>query len=103
MMNKIEHVLDNIKSVCNLTGDVKVHTDSGFAVHYIIDEGLVQSWVSSIQSTLINRIKQAMSVDPICVHNNALEFKYGGKMYNFSIVDCFDGDDRAIVVVGAVI
>lgn len=103
MLNKIEQVVNNVKSVCNLTGDVKVHTDSGFTVHYVIDEGLVQSWVSSIQSTLINRIKQAMSVDPICERNNYLEFKYGEKMYNFSIVDCFDGDDRAIVVVGAVI
>ena len=103
MLNKIEQVVNNVKSVCNLTGDVKVHSESGFTVHYIIDEGLVQSWVSSIQNTLLNRIKQTMVIEPIVERNNYLEFKYGEKTYNFSIVDCFDGDDRAIVVVGAVI
>lgn len=103
MLNKIEQVVNNVKSVCNLIGDVKVHSESGFTVHYIIDEGLVQSWVSSIQNTLLNRIKQTMVIEPIVERNNYLEFKYGEKTYNFSIVDCFDGDDRAIVVVGAVI
>lgn len=103
MLNKIEQVVNNVKSVCNLTGDVKVHSESGFAVHYIIDEGLVQSWVSSIQNTLLNRIKQTMVIEPIVKRNNYLEFKYGEKMYNFSIVDCFDGEDRMIMIVGATI
>ena len=103
MLNKIEQVLNNVKSACNLTGDVRMHTEKCFTVYYIIDEGLVQSWVSSIQSTLIGRIKQAVGIEPIDEFNNMLKFNCDGRMYDFSVTDCFDGNDRVILVVGAVI
>ena len=56
-----------------------------------------------VSETLLNRIKQTMVIEPIVERNNYLEFKYGEKMYNFSIVDCFDGEDRMIMIVGAAI
>lgn len=103
MSSIIDKVFNNVKSVCNLCGEVKAHTESGFAIHYVIDEGLVRGWVLSIQNTLKNRVKQTMGVEPIEELANTMEFKVNEKTYVFSTLDYFTGEDRVISVTGVVI
>lgn len=103
MSSTIDKVFNNVKSVCNLSGDIKVHVENGFAIHYVIDEGLVRDWVLSIQNTLKNRVKQTMGVEPTYEMANTMEFKIDEKTYVFSTLDYFTGEDRVISITGVMI
>lgn len=103
MSSIIDKVFNNVKSVCNLSGEVKAHTESGFAIHYVIEEGLVHDWVLSIQNTLKNRVKQTMSVEPTYEVANTVEFKIDEKTYVFSTLDYFTREERVISITGVVI